>query len=209
MAKHWAQLLECPAMEQIQQGPQNSTWSILEWNGPELYGKYIYIRTFKYIRTGIVDYLREGLPWPAQTLKHTESNSFIHMPTTSKHTNWYSISHYLRASQSGPPSIYIFCRLRIEQPNIRSILWNKDTTKLYIPKFKCHFGSFWGWFPMVSWCFLHWPWSESPNCWSTSLPTPPRLDTWGRRPEPNAEGLGESASVIWIHTGFAGEISNS
>jgi len=47
------------------------------------------VATFKYtgllnIRTGILDYLREGFPWP---FKHTQSNSFKHTESNSfKHT---------------------------------------------------------------------------------------------------------------------------
>ena len=40
---------------------------------------------------GILDYLREGFPWPAQPFQHTESNSFKHTATTFKYTNWYFI----------------------------------------------------------------------------------------------------------------------
>ena len=60
------------------------------------YGKYvnIYIYIHIYIlniRIGILDYLREGFPWPAQPFKHMESNSFKHTATTFKYTNWYFI----------------------------------------------------------------------------------------------------------------------
>ena len=38
-----------------------------------IYGSYIEIYGFFNIRTGILDYLREGFPWPARPLKHTDS----------------------------------------------------------------------------------------------------------------------------------------
>ena len=50
---------------------------------------YIYIYGFLNIRTGILDYLRESFPWPAQPFQHTESNSFKHTVSTFKYTNWY------------------------------------------------------------------------------------------------------------------------
>ena len=43
------------------------------------------------IRTGILDYLRQGFPWPARPFKHTESNSFKRTVSTFKYTNWYFI----------------------------------------------------------------------------------------------------------------------
>ena len=43
------------------------------------------------MRTGILDYPREGFPWPARPFKHTKSNSFKHTVTTFKYTNWYFI----------------------------------------------------------------------------------------------------------------------
>ena len=30
------------------------------------------------VGTGILDYLREGFPWPTRPFKHTETNSFKH-----------------------------------------------------------------------------------------------------------------------------------
>ena len=55
------------------------------------------VSTFKYtdfhIRTGILDYLREGFPWPAQPSKHTESNLFTHR---CKYTDGTGVSYYLR-----------------------------------------------------------------------------------------------------------------
>ena len=57
----------------------------------ENYGNYIKIYGFLNIRTGILDYLREGFPWPTQPFKHTESDSFKHTATTFKYTNWYFI----------------------------------------------------------------------------------------------------------------------
>ena len=50
---------------------------------------YIWIYGFLNIRTGILDYLRESFPWPAQPFQHTESNSFKHTVSTFKYTNWY------------------------------------------------------------------------------------------------------------------------
>ena len=47
------------------------------------------VTTFKY--TGILDYLREGFPWPARPFKHTESNSFKHTATALEYTNLYFI----------------------------------------------------------------------------------------------------------------------
>jgi hypothetical protein len=60
----------------------------------------------------VLDYLREGFPWPAQPFKHTESNSFKHTVTTFKYTNWYE-SYYLRGLAVWP-ALHIFkCRYRI------------------------------------------------------------------------------------------------
>ena len=49
----------------------------------EDYGNYIWIYGFLNIRTGILDYLREGSPWPAQPLKHADSkytNMYFRLP---------------------------------------------------------------------------------------------------------------------------------
>ena len=43
-----------------------------------------FIYGFKNARVGILDYLREGFPWPTWPFKHTESNSFKHTATTFK-----------------------------------------------------------------------------------------------------------------------------
>ena len=43
------------------------------------------------IRTGILDYLREGCPWPARPFKHTESHSFKHTATTFKYIEIFNI----------------------------------------------------------------------------------------------------------------------
>ena len=43
------------------------------------------------IQTVILDYLREGFPWPARPFKHTEFNSFKHTVTTFNYTKWYFI----------------------------------------------------------------------------------------------------------------------
>ena len=58
---------------------------------------YLYtVTTFIYfcsnIRTGILDYLREGFPWPTRPLKHTESKLFTH---TFKYTDGTVVSYYL------------------------------------------------------------------------------------------------------------------
>ena len=79
------------------------------------------------IRTGILDYLREGFPWPARPFKHTESNSFKHTESNSfKHTVTVTtfkiielylnirtgISNYLRGLAVWP-ALHIFkCRYR-------------------------------------------------------------------------------------------------
>ena len=49
--------------------------------------EYIYIYIFSKIRTGILDFLRKGFPWPARTFKLAESNSFQHAVTTFQDTN--------------------------------------------------------------------------------------------------------------------------
>jgi len=46
---------------------------------------------FKVYEQVILDYLREGFPWPARPCKHTESNLFKHAVTTFKYTNLYFI----------------------------------------------------------------------------------------------------------------------
>ena len=63
------------------------------------------------IRTGILEYLREGFPGPARPFKHTEANSFtvnvryLHLKT--------GISYYLRGLAVWP-ALHIFkCRYRI------------------------------------------------------------------------------------------------
>jgi hypothetical protein len=75
-------------------------------------GKYIIytVTTFKYtdfkiLRTSILDYLREGFPWPARPFKHTESNSFKHTVTTFKYTNWYLILPPVPHGLARPPHI--------------------------------------------------------------------------------------------------------
>ena len=80
---------------------------------------YIYtVTTFKYaaclnIRTCILDYLREGLPWPAQPFKHTASNSFKHTATTCNLNIRTGISYYLRGFAVWP-ALHIFkCCYRI------------------------------------------------------------------------------------------------
>jgi hypothetical protein len=40
------------------------------------YGNYIWICGLLNIRTGILDYFREGFSWPTLPFEHTESNSF-------------------------------------------------------------------------------------------------------------------------------------
>ena len=96
-----------------------------------IYGNYIWIYGLWSILTGILDYLREGFPWPVRPFKHTESNSFKHTVTTLKYTNWYFILPP-GALRSGPPStfrmsllyiyiyIYIIC-LSIYLPTYLSI----------------------------------------------------------------------------------------
>ena len=83
------------------------------------YNIYIYtVTTFKYtdflnIRTGILDYLWEGFPWPARPFKHTESNSFKHAVTTVHLNIRTGISYYLRGLAVWP-ALHIFkCRYRI------------------------------------------------------------------------------------------------
>ena len=44
------------------------------------------------VGTGILDYLREGFPWPTRPLKHTESKLFTH---TFKYTDGTVVSYYL------------------------------------------------------------------------------------------------------------------
>ena len=66
------------------------------------------------IRTGILDYLREGLPWHARPFKHMESNSFKQLHLQSfQYTNWYFI---LLPGPRGlaRPALHIFkCRYHI------------------------------------------------------------------------------------------------
>ena len=57
------------------------------------------------IQTGILDYLREGFPWPARPFKHTESNPFKHTVTTFKYTNWYFILPPWPRGLARPPHI--------------------------------------------------------------------------------------------------------
>ena len=82
---------------------------------------------FLNIRTGILDYLREGFPWPAQPFKHTESNSFKHTATTFKYTNWYFILPP-GSGHSGPPSTYCFMSIPSLYVHVTSIFerisWN-------------------------------------------------------------------------------------
>ena len=47
------------------------------------------------IRTGILDYLREGFPWPARPFKHTESN----------HLNIRNPIHFNIRYKVGPPKL--------------------------------------------------------------------------------------------------------
>ena len=58
---------------------------------PTRYGNYIEIYGLLNVRTGILDYIRQGFPWPARPFKHTESISFKHTVSTFKYTNWYFI----------------------------------------------------------------------------------------------------------------------
>ena len=57
------------------------------------------------MRRGILDYLREGFPWPARPFKHMESNSFKHTVTTFKYTNWYFILPLRPRGLARPPHI--------------------------------------------------------------------------------------------------------
>ena len=56
------------------------------------------------IRIGILDYLREGFPWPARPFKHTESNLFTH-------TFKYTDGTYCLRGVAVSPALHIFeCR---------------------------------------------------------------------------------------------------
>jgi hypothetical protein len=69
-----------------------------------------FIYGFKNARVGILDYLREGFPWPTWPFKHTESNSFKHTATTFKLIQIYKLEfHTSWASRSGPPSTCLNC----------------------------------------------------------------------------------------------------
>ena len=75
-----------------------------------VYGNYIKIYGLLNIRTGILDYLREGFSWPARAFKHTESNSFKHTATTFKYTNLYFILPPRPRGLARPPQFK--CRYR-------------------------------------------------------------------------------------------------
>ena len=77
------------------------------------YGNYTQIHRF--IRTGILDYLLEGFPWPAWPFKHTESNLFTHTLRLNIRMElvFYNVLYYLRGIAVSP-SLHIFkCRCRI------------------------------------------------------------------------------------------------
>ena len=80
-------------------------WNIYLHLG-DIWGKYT-----DNIRTGILDYLREGFPWPARPFKHTESNSFKHTVTTFKYTHVYFILPPGPRGLARPPHVYS-CRCR-------------------------------------------------------------------------------------------------
>ena len=61
------------------------------------------------IQTGILDYLREGFPWPARPYKHTESNSLKH---TLKYTDGTGVSDYLQGLVVWPALHRFKCRSR-------------------------------------------------------------------------------------------------
>ena len=56
-------------------------------------------------RTGILDYHREGFPWPARPFKHTESNVFKH---TFKSTDGRGVSYYLWVLVVNVVTLYIY-----------------------------------------------------------------------------------------------------
>ena len=71
----------------------------------------MYMRTpFFTIRTGILDYLRGGFPWPARSFKHMESISiYIY-----KHPLKYCVSYYLRGLVVWPALRIFKCRYRMQ-----------------------------------------------------------------------------------------------
>ena len=78
---------------------------------------------FKVYEQVILDYLREGFPWPARPCKHTESNLFKHAVTTFKYTNLYFIppgprglarpSTYLNVVTVDSILLYVFLSFQI------------------------------------------------------------------------------------------------
>jgi len=94
-----------------------------------IYGNYIWIYGLWSILTGILDYLREGFPWPVRPFKHTESNSFKHTLATSKskyRNSVRGISYYLRGLAVWP-ALHIFkCRYRIYTVLLYTYQWSRE-----------------------------------------------------------------------------------
>ena len=78
----------------------STTWHLTEGTITTFISIYIYIYGFFNVRTGVLDYLREGFPWPARPFKHTETHTF-------RFTDGTGVSYYTSgASPSRPPSTY-------------------------------------------------------------------------------------------------------
>jgi hypothetical protein len=72
------------------------------------------MRIFFYIRTGTLDYLRTGFPWPARPFKHTESKSFKHVAYGNYIQIYELVFHTTFRAKPVWPTLHIFkCRYRI------------------------------------------------------------------------------------------------
>ena len=95
-------------------------------NGKNLINTYVYIyiyirelnlniqsnTDFKIYEQVFLDYLREGFPWLARPIKHTESKSFNH--TVTLHLNIRTDISYSLLGLGVWPALHIFqCRYRI------------------------------------------------------------------------------------------------
>jgi hypothetical protein len=69
------------------------------------------------ILTGILDYLREGFPWPARPFKHTQSNSLnirqLHLYKYVYELVFQFISYFLRGVVVWPALHILKCPYRI------------------------------------------------------------------------------------------------